>query len=165
MTFHSRRSRMNTNFCCACGEWKPVDAFYRQPGKPDSRRSICKVCLKHHRKANYHDPAKIIICRNCGRVVPVRRSTVRYCGHRECQAERKREWEEKRLQNRPAHRENLRRCRAKEILGYSSKYCDGYIHNENYQICEACQKVRDQAFSNPWEGVYILHYQEISDEF
>jgi len=36
-----------------------------------------------------------------------------------------------------------RRCRAMEILGFRSESCDGWIHNENIQICEHCQKVRD----------------------
>jgi len=41
-------------------------------------------------------------------------------------------------------KENLRKCKAMEILGYRSKNCDGYIHNGNWSLCQKCFEMRNQ---------------------
>ena len=54
----------------------------------------------------------MIACAHCGRLFPrdPRVKNQRYCGEKDCQRARKREWQKEKLRNDPDYKDNQRAC-------------------------------------------------------
>lgn len=52
---------MESKQCRVCGQWKPLDGFYRMAGMRDGHRNECKSCNLADKRRRYQaDPAKYI---------------------------------------------------------------------------------------------------------
>lgn len=69
-------------------------------------------------------------CRHCGRINVEKRKGQKYCGRKECQRSRKREWNRRKYASDPDYRENQRESTAAWLSsqGGASQYYRAYRH-------------------------------------
>jgi len=146
--------KFEKKFCSACGKYKSPDEFHPGTGTKYGWRGVCESCFREGKKPIYLPPEFIHRCVYCGRIYgSFRRRCSKYCRHPACVSERSRVWREENKdkigtrKRRKKSEKKLRKCRAMEVLGFKSSLCDGYIHNDNRQICHYCQRMRDKTMN------------------